>query len=148
MVEFVVAAPFIVKAVSVVLLFLSALFIFIFFTRALRSLYLLTKLSTDLQTIKDRREEALESAFSINKTLAHLWKEYKDTLHRQQEYEANGNPRPVVLRSTVPASMIFTNDVIVDTPLKTEFFKHLPGIYTGVGIIGTFWGLIRGGEPR
>ena len=40
--------------------------------------------------------------------------------------------------------MVFTNDVIVDTPLATEFFKHLPAIFTGVGIIGTFWGVIQG----
>jgi sugar-specific transcriptional regulator TrmB len=29
-------------------------------------------------------------------------------------------------------------------PLKTEYFKHLPGILTGLGIIGTFLGLIKG----
>ncbi|ENW8878353.1 type I Zorya anti-phage system protein ZorA1, partial [Escherichia coli] len=29
-------------------------------------------------------------------------------------------------------------------PLNTEFFKHLPGILTGMGIIGTFYGLMIG----
>jgi hypothetical protein len=32
----------------------------------------------------------------------------------------------------------------VDTPLRTEYFRHLPGILTGLGIIGTFFGLIIG----
>jgi len=34
--------------------------------------------------------------------------------------------------------------VLVDTPLNTEFFRHLPGLLTGIGIIGTFSGLIVG----
>jgi hypothetical protein len=40
--------------------------------------------------------------------------------------------------------MVFTTEVLVDSRLATEFFKHLPGLFTGVGIIGTFWGLIQG----
>ena len=32
----------------------------------------------------------------------------------------------------------------MDSRLRTEFFKHLPGIFTGLGIIGTFTGLIEG----
>ena len=33
---------------------------------------------------------------------------------------------------------------MVDIPLKADFFKHLPGLFTGIGIIGTFLGLIWG----
>jgi len=33
---------------------------------------------------------------------------------------------------------------MVDSRLSTEFFKHLPGLFTGIGIIGTFSGLITG----
>ncbi|MBU6260977.1 MAG: anti-phage defense ZorAB system ZorA, partial [Burkholderiales bacterium] len=51
---------------------------------------------------------------------------------------------PAVLRSTVPAAMVFTTETLVDSRLATEFFKHLPGLFTGVGIIGTFFGLIHG----
>ncbi len=32
----------------------------------------------------------------------------------------------------------------MDSPLQTHFFAHIPGILTGVGIIGTFTGLIAG----
>lgn len=42
------------------------------------------------------------------------------------------------------AEAFFTEQALVDTPLKTEFYKHLPGILTGLGIIGTFSGLIQG----
>jgi hypothetical protein len=47
-------------------------------------------------------------------------------------------------RSTVPAEAIFRPEVVVDTPLRSEFFRHLPGLFTGVGIIGTFFGLLMG----
>ncbi|MGL4872718.1 MAG: type I Zorya anti-phage system protein ZorA1 [Aeromonas veronii] len=33
---------------------------------------------------------------------------------------------------------------IVETPLRTEVFKHLPGVLTGLGIVGTFLGLMSG----
>lgn len=88
---------------------------------------------------------SLDAAFVHDKTLKHLWDEYADTLHEQREL----NPETVQFetvarRSTVPAEAIFTTQTLVDTPLKTEFFKHLPGILTGLGIIGTFTGLIIG----
>jgi hypothetical protein len=47
-------------------------------------------------------------------------------------------------RSTTLAETFFTEQALIDTPLKTEFYKHLPGILTGLGIIGTFSGLIVG----
>ena len=51
---------------------------------------------------------------------------------------------PVAVRSTLPAETFFNGQTVVDARLRTEFFKHLPGIYTGIGIIGTFTGLIEG----
>lgn len=70
--------------------------------------------------------------------LAHLWREYAQTLHRQQG--ADG----AHIRATAMAGEFFTPVALVDTPLKTEFYRHLPGILTGIGIIGTFAGLIAG----
>lgn len=87
--------------------------------------------------------EALKSVFATDNTLAHLWKEYFDTLHAQKE-ERDGEEITVAMRSTVPAEVFFNNQYIVDSHLRTEFFKHLPGIFTGLGIIGTFMGLIQG----
>ena len=40
--------------------------------------------------------------------------------------------------------MFFSTRALIDVPLRTDFFKHLPGILTGLGIIGTFGGLITG----
>ena len=48
------------------------------------------------------------------------------------------------IRATQPSAAFFTEETVVDTPVRSEFFKHLPGILTGIGIIGTFFGLILG----
>lgn len=46
----------------------------------------------------------------------------------------------------MPAEMYFNGQSVVDGRLRAEFFKHLPGLLTGIGIIGTFTGLIGGLE--
>jgi hypothetical protein len=74
--------------------------------------------------------------------LAHLWREYAQTLHRQQGQSGEGKGEHI--RATAMAGEFFTPVALVDTPLKTEFYRHLPGILTGIGIIGTFAGLIAG----
>ncbi|MDR3159177.1 MAG: hypothetical protein LBU11_09265 [Zoogloeaceae bacterium] len=69
--------------------------------------------------------------------LRHLWREYAQTLHRQGGSTGR-------LRATAAAGHFFTPTALVDTPLNTGFYRHLPGILTGIGIIGTFAGLIAG----
>jgi len=81
--------------------------------------------------------------FCGDKRLAHLWKEYQDSLHFQRE-ERDGQMLVKAVRATVPAEVYFNSQVVVDSRLGTEFFKHLPGLFTGIGIIGTFTGLIEG----
>lgn len=73
----------------------------------------------------------------------HLWDEYADTLH---ELKKAGNGALVLteVRATLPAEMFFTRDVLVDSRLFDEFTRHLPGVLTGLGIIGTFAGLLEG----
>ena len=74
--------------------------------------------------------------------LAGQWREYAQTLHGVADARNPG--KLAAWRSTGTAADFFTERVLVDTPLKTEFYKHLPGILTGIGIIGTFSGLIAG----
>lgn len=81
--------------------------------------------------------------FARDKPLAHLWAEYQESLHVQRE-ERDGQMQVVAVRSTIAADTYFNDQFVVDSRLRTEFFKHLPGIFTGLGIIGTFTGLIEG----
>jgi hypothetical protein len=81
--------------------------------------------------------------FSSDKHLAHLWTEYQESLHYQREAK-DGQMRIVAVRSTISADTYFNDQFVVDNRLRTEFFKHLPGVFTGLGIIGTFSGLIQG----
>lgn len=73
----------------------------------------------------------------------HAWSEYEETLHDQ--YDIRGGERHVRdVRATVPSEGFLNAETIIDPRLGSEFFRHLPGIFTGLGIIGTFYGLIQG----
>lgn len=77
--------------------------------------------------------------------LKHLWEEYADTLHELRK-AGSGDAVLTEFRATVPAESMFTRDVLVDGRLFDEFTRHLPGVLTGLGIIGTFAGLLDGLE--
>jgi len=76
--------------------------------------------------------------------LQHLWSEFADTLHPQKAPDEVGQERVVRWRQTVPAETYFNVEALVAVELRTEYFKHQPGIFTGLGIIGTFVGLLKG----
>lgn len=123
-----------------VLLFLG-LFLFPGLCQVLR----LRRVITGLQDLQGKQSIALEPVFQGDKVLEHLWKEFKETLHEQKELNpSSGQFEVIAERSTIPAEAFFCTETLVDTVLRTEFFKHLPGILTGLGIIGTFLGLIHG----
>lgn len=86
----------------------------------------------------------MEAAFARGPVLPHLWREYKKTLHAQRREDELGQSQVARWRATAMAESFLTEQSIVDSRLKTEYFKHLPGLLTGLGIIGTFLGLIRG----
>lgn len=85
---------------------------------------------------------ALRTIFK-GSALEHSWLEFEETLHDQCEI-FDGESRVSRIRATAPASYFFSGQKIIETPLRTEYFKHLPGILTGIGIIGTFAGLMLG----
>lgn len=109
----------------------------------------LKQASKGLEPLRDlSASEKLEQAtamFALPKYLAmkHAWKEYADTLHRQSEL-VEGESRLVAIRATTLSATFFSVPSMVETPLRTEVFKHLPGVLTGVGIVGTFLGLMLG----
>lgn len=99
----------------------------------------------DLRELKAQGENDPGEVFKRDRVLAHLWAEYTETLHEQK----SPNPQTaieevVAVRATLPAEAFFSSQALVDSRLHAEFFKHAPGLFTGLGIIGTFLGLIHG----
>ena len=80
----------------------------------------------------------------VSDVLRHAWDEYRDTLHGQKMANEMGMLEVNRWRATSMANGFFTDQALIEAPLRTEFYKHLPGILTGLGIIGTFSGLIIG----
>jgi hypothetical protein len=133
-----------VRIIGGILLFLTIVFVVFFLVRGLWLRLKLGRLLRRLSKVNDARAD-FSKIFLIDKTLTHLWREYRHTLHEQREVNSQtGQQETVALRATVPAETFFNPQAIVDNKLRTEFFKHLPGICTGLGIIGTFLGLIQG----
>lgn len=88
--------------------------------------------------------DELRNVAMNSEALRHCWAEFRDTLHGQKQPNALGALEVSRWRATAMANSFFTEQALVDTALRTEFYKHLPGILTGIGIIGTFSGLILG----
>jgi DNA anti-recombination protein RmuC len=139
-----------IAIVAVLLLLISAGFFTRFVFPALR---LSRELDSAIAALKDIRSRIngnvvelgeIESKAMSGPALSHLWSEYAKTLHPQREDGENGQSRIVRWRATSLADTFFSEQAVVDTRLKTEYYKHLPGILTGLGIIGTFTGLIIG----
>jgi hypothetical protein len=78
---------------------------------------------------------------------AHLqrsWDAFAESLHAQKTQNEYGEMVVSRWRSTSMAAVYFTEGTLVQNRINAEFFKNLPGILTGLGIIGTFTGLIGG----
>ena len=76
--------------------------------------------------------------------MTYLWREYAETLHCQTLSDPTAATPQVHYRATMPAEAIFSIQALVDVPMRVEFFRHLPGILTGAGIVSTFAGILLG----
>ncbi|MBK6961595.1 MAG: apolipoprotein A1/A4/E family protein [Gammaproteobacteria bacterium] len=126
-----------------ILALLVVAFLIFFLGRGVHLRYRLWSLLKQLRIQKTQNPSDLQKLFQSDEKFDHLWKEFRDTLHAQTE-QRDGQMVVVAHRATMPAESFFNSQYLVDSQLHTEFFKHLPGLFTGIGIIGTFLGLIRG----
>lgn len=85
----------------------------------------------------------VQEIFQGDGDLENIWNEFVKTLHEQKEFQ-DGEYRTVGVFATVTSDAYFNPENVLDGRVHSEFFKHLPGILTGLGIIGTFIGLILG----
>jgi len=137
--------PLQAKVVAGLLLVLTFAFVAFYLFPGVAQWFSLRGVTRKLQGLQTKSPTDFGKIFQGNKRLKHLWREYQETLHPQKELNsATGNYDIKRYRSTVPAEVIFSREFLADTVVSSEFFRHLPGIFTGLGIIGTFIGLIGG----
>lgn len=136
--------PFHIYVFAAILGVLLLLFVFFFFLPSILVSSRLSGAVRKLAALKGNHGENLDPIFRNTGVLEHLWQEYADTLHKQSDSDALTGEPVTRMRSTMPAGVIFRPEIIVDIPLRADFFKHLPGLFTGIGIIGTFYGLLIG----
>lgn len=148
--QYLLQASVVVQAVCFVLLIATCFFFWQFFFPSRRLYRELDTAIQELGKIKQRLGDApivdlaeIE-AVMVTDELKHLWSEYAETLHQQNKLDNSGQLKITCYRATAMAEVFFAEQALVETPLKTAFYKHLPGILTGLGIIGTFSGLIYG----
>jgi MotA/TolQ/ExbB proton channel family len=139
-----VAIPTAVLVTGTVLAVLVLMFFVVFLAPGVLHWFRLSSIQRRIEKFESKNfASEFKKIFAKDKRLAHLWKEYQDSLHSQRE-ERDGQLTTVAIRATVPSELYFNSQFVVDSRLRTEFFKHLPGLFTGIGIIGTFSGLIEG----
>jgi hypothetical protein len=136
------APRLLITGTLLLLLFLS--FLAIFLVPGIIHMIRLRRILAQVGRIKNSSpRDEFKKMFASDRRLSHLWSEYQETLHDQRE-EHEGLTQTVRVRSTIQSEAYFSSQYVVDSRLGTDFFKHLPGIFTGLGIIGTFLGLIDG----
>jgi hypothetical protein len=86
----------------------------------------------------------IESKVAGDPQLSSLWAEYSEALDKRNELPDPSNRKARRWRASALAETFFSDYALVDSPLRSDFYKHVPGILTGLGIIGTFSGLING----
>ncbi|MBF0358224.1 MAG: hypothetical protein HQL70_06415 [Magnetococcales bacterium] len=94
--------------------------------------------------LEDPASVLTEWHWSAYPLFSRLWREFAESLHRQPNPKSSAENRTVQYRSSMPAEIIFNSQSLVDIPLRVEFFRHLPGILTGAGIVSTFAGILVG----
>lgn len=144
--EFLSSVPLHLVVTGTALLLLFLVFVLGFGIPAWRQARLLKKVLQAIESkdLKDARDpQTLDNAFPKDGEVAHLWREYKKTLYAVPSETTDGITK-VRWASTAPAEVVWNSQLAVDQRVGAEFFKHLPGIFTGLGIIGTFFGLIEG----
>jgi ElaB/YqjD/DUF883 family membrane-anchored ribosome-binding protein len=139
--------PFQVKAITVLMILLTISFLWKYLIKGIILYFRLSSLLHDLKKFRESGRIDPSEIFTLKrgKDVFHLWHEYRDTLYEKKRVNPETGEEEIhAITSNVPAETYFTPQAIVDSRLSADFFRHLPGIFTGLGIIGTFSGLIKG----
>ena len=86
----------------------------------------------------------IEQQVANDPHLSDLWAQYCQALDTAEQVPDPAPSPARRWRASALAETFFSEHALVDSPLRSDFYKHVPGILTGLGIIGTFSGLIMG----
>ena len=83
--------------------------------------------------------EEIKSALMNEEIIGHYWSEFLETIVRSEDENGKGQ-----IFNTIDADHFFNQENLINHKIDTRFYNALPGILTGLGILGTFLGLILG----
>ena len=83
-------------------------------------------------------KQELTAKFNRNKELAEAWQEFEDSLITR-----NYNEKQIVYK-TDEASFFFSEARLLEQHLNIRFWNSVPALLVGLGILGTFVGLVWG----
>ena len=112
------------SAAFIVLVVATGFFFVQFFFPSRKLSKELAKAIKKLDEIKQRLDgkpisdlDEIKSVFTTEE-LKHLWREYAETLHPQKQSDEFGQGRIIRYRATSMAEVFFTEQALVETPLK------------------------------
>lgn len=86
-------------------------------------------------------KQELKSKFDRNKELTDAWREFEDSLVTRNNYENQ------MVYKTDEASLYFSEERLLNQHLNLRFWNSVPALLVGLGILGTFVGLVWGLIP-
>ena len=87
-------------------------------------------------------KQELKTEFDCNKELADAWREFEDSLIKGKHPE-----NKEVVYKTDEASLFFSEERLLDQHLNLRFWNSVPALLVGLGILGTFVGMVWGLIP-
>ena len=85
----------------------------------------------------------LKTAFYRNRELSEVWQEFENSLITRRPKE---NQEEIVYK-TDEASLFFSEDRLLGQYMNLRFWNSVPALLVGLGILGTFVGLVEGLIP-
>ncbi len=86
-------------------------------------------------------KQELTEKFNRNKELADAWQEFEDSLITRSHNENQ------IVYKTDEASLFFSEERLLDQHLNLRFWNSVPALLVGLGILGTFVGMVWGLIP-
>ena len=118
-----------------------------FLVKTIRRAYLISSLVNQVsQHAKPAKPEILphlETSFDCNSELAEVWQEFQNSLITRQPKE---NQEKIVYK-TDEASLFFSEERLLGQYMNLRFWNSVSALLVGLGILGTFVGLVWGLLP-